>query len=47
MSGAGSLPRYASTSGRARIAASTGAPSAVAPNEITDGSSFKNPATVG
>jgi hypothetical protein len=32
--------------GSARTAASTGTPSAVTPNEITDGSSFRNPATV-
>ena len=34
-------------SGSARIAASTGAPSAVAPHEITDGSIFRNPDIVG
>jgi len=46
ISGAGRRLRQASTPGSACIAFSTGAPSALAPNEITFGSSFKNPDTV-
>jgi hypothetical protein len=46
ISGAGSRLRQASTTGSARVASSTAAPSAFAPKEITSGSSFKNPDTV-